>query len=163
MTAVYLGLGSNVGDRLYHLRDAVERLREHVNVVAASSVYETEPVGYLQQPRFLNMALSGETAASPQELLRLAKAIEADMGREKTFRFGPRNIDIDILLFGTEVVKFPDLVIPHASLSERAFVLVPLNEIAGEINVPQLGATVGELADRVGGSEGVRLFGVLEG
>ena len=142
MTRVYLGLGSNLGDRHGCLIEALERLQSHVVIDAISSIYETEPWGYADQPRFLNAACGGETDLTPHELLSAVKAIEAEMGREPTFRYGPRAIDIDILLYGEAVIDQVDVSIPHAHLHERDFVLAPLNEIAPEAVHPKLGKTI---------------------
>ncbi len=142
MTPVYLGLGSNLGDRYGRLIEALDRLQAGVALEAISSIYETEPWGYADQPRFLNAVCRGETALSPRELLDRVKTIEAEMGREPTFRYGPRAIDIDILLYGETVLEQDDFSIPHARLHERDFVLAPLNEIAPEVVHPKLGKTI---------------------
>jgi dihydropteroate synthase/2-amino-4-hydroxy-6-hydroxymethyldihydropteridine diphosphokinase len=146
MTRVYLGLGSNLGDRYGHLIDALEGLRSYVAIDTISSIYETEPWGYADQPRFLNAACGGETDLSPQELLSTVKTIELLGGREPTFRYGPRSIDVDILLYGEDIIAEEGLVVPHAHLHERDFVLAPVNEIAPEAVHPQLGKTIGALS-----------------
>lgn len=148
---VYLGLGSNLGDREFNLLQAIERLRLLGDVVKVSRPYETDPVGYLDQPKFLNVALLLETDLDPWTLLGQLKAAEADLGRVETIRFGPRTIDLDILIFDDLVISDPALTIPHPRLKERAFVLVPLSEIAPDLVVPGIGLTVRELADRVDG------------
>lgn len=145
MTRAYLGLGSNLGDRYGRLIEAFDRLQPHVTLDAISSIYETEPWGYVDQPRFLNAACGGETDLTPQELLGAVKTIETEMGREPTFRYGPRAIDIDILLFGDIVIEQADFCVPHAHLHERDFVLAPLNEIAPEAVHPKQGKTIGAL------------------
>ncbi len=142
MTRVYLGLGSNLGDRYGRLIDALEGLRSYVAVDSISSIYETEPWGYTDQPRFLNAVCGGETDLSPQELLKAVKMIELLGGREPTFRYGPRAIDIDILLYGEVVIDQENLSIPHAHLHERDFVLAPLNEIAPKAFHPKLDKTI---------------------
>ena len=140
----YLGLGSNMGDRQHNLDKALEYLAQRLRLEKVSSVYDSEPVGDVDQPRFLNSACEVSTNLSPAGLLALAKAIEAKMGR--TGPTGtPRTIDIDILFYGDKVVKTPDLVIPHPRLSERAFVLVPLAEIAPDFVHPVSGKMVKEL------------------
>lgn len=132
-TRAYLGLGSNLGDRAGQLEEAVRRLSELGTVAARSSIMESEPWGYADQPDFLNMAVALDTALSPRALLDGVKAIERAMGRASTFRNGPRLIDIDILLYGEQRVEEPDLVIPHPRMRERDFVMEPLQEIGGEI------------------------------
>ncbi|MEK7215836.1 MAG: 2-amino-4-hydroxy-6-hydroxymethyldihydropteridine diphosphokinase [Chloroflexota bacterium] len=130
MTLAYLGLGSNLGDRRAKLRDAVQELRRAGAVSQISSLYETEPVGFSRQPRFLNAVCAVQTALSPHALLRRLKGIERHLGRRPARRYGPRCIDIDILLFGDQSVRTRALTIPHPRLTQRAFVLVPLRELA---------------------------------
>ena len=143
---VYLGLGSNLGDRHGRLIEALERLDGHVKLEVCSSIYETEPWGYADQPRFLNAVCSGETELSAAGLLDCVKTIETEMGRTATFRFGPRVIDIDLLLYGDAIIEQEDFRVPHAHLHERDFVLAPLNEIAPNAIHPRLGKTIGELS-----------------
>ncbi len=142
MTRVFLGLGSNLGDRYGRLIEALDRLQAYVAIETISSIYETEPWGYADQPRFLNAVCSGGTDQTPQELLAIVKTIETDMGREPTFRYGPRVIDIDILLYGEAIIEQEDFSIPHAHLHERDFVLAPLNEIAPNVVHPKLEKTI---------------------
>lgn len=141
----YLGLGSNVGDRQANLAAALAALPPDVRVVRTSPIYETEPWGYADQARFLNQVVEAETELDPLTLLRYVKAVEMRVGRQPRFRNGPREIDIDILLFGDVVVAQGDLRIPHPRLAERAFVLVPLADLAPESIVPSLGESVAEL------------------
>ena len=143
---VYLGLGSNLGDRYGRLIEALDRLRVDVAIDAISSIYETEPWGYSDQPRFLNAACGGNTDLSPQELLGAVKLIEMGLGREPTFRYGPRAIDIDILLYGEMVVDQADFSIPHTHLHERDFVLAPLTEIAPTVAHPKLEKSIEALS-----------------
>ena len=136
MTTVFLALGSNLGDRKTNLYTAIDFLRQKITIRRLSSVYETEPAYVADQPPFLNMVLHGETDLQPMELLRLAKSIEREMGRKKTVRFGPRVVDVDILLYGDERINAPLLTIPHPRMTERAFVLIPLAEIAPDLVIP---------------------------
>ena len=153
--SVYLGLGSNLGDRERNLIDAIERIGENVAIEQISSPYDTEPVGYDDQPRFLNTVVKGETKLTPDDLLRFVKKIEADLGRTASFVNGPRLIDIDILLYGDVVMDTPSLTIPHARYAERAFVLVPLSEIALEVVCPVRHKAIKELADMIGNKDEV--------
>ena len=138
MNRVYLGLGSNMGNREENLQKAIETFHADTNVVITevSSVYETSPVGKTRQPDFLNAVIQGQTMLSPPALLKYIKSIEVEMGREKTERWGPRVIDIDILLYGDVSMVTDELTIPHAAMKERAFVLIPLAEIAPRLVFP---------------------------
>lgn len=133
-TIVYLGLGSNLGDRRRSLAEARRLLAERgARLLRASEVRETEPFGVTEQPRFLNQVIEVEWDAGPRELLAAAKAVEAELGRTPTYRWGPREIDVDVLLFGDRSVDEPDLVIPHPGLWERDFVLGPLAELRPDL------------------------------
>jgi 2-amino-4-hydroxy-6-hydroxymethyldihydropteridine diphosphokinase len=136
---VYLSLGSNLGDRLFHLQRALACLeQEEIRVRRQSSVYETEPQDVLQQPWFLNIVVECETRLFPIQLLKVLQRIEREVGRvrEGVMRRGPRVIDIDILLFGHAAIDTPQLTVPHSRMTERRFVLEPLLEIAPEIRHP---------------------------
>ncbi len=147
---VYLALGSNLGNRRVNLREATHHLWQHVVVERLSSIYETAPAYVTDQPRFLNMVLRGTTTLSPRELLHLAKSIEQQMGRTTIQRYGPRLIDIDILAYDNVQLHEPDLTIPHPLISERAFVLAPLAEIAPDLVLPGQAKTVQILAQQFG-------------
>ncbi|HEY0673608.1 MAG TPA: 2-amino-4-hydroxy-6-hydroxymethyldihydropteridine diphosphokinase [Longimicrobiales bacterium] len=135
----FIGLGSNVGDRGANLRRAVMLLRRQMAVVAVSSIYESDPVGYTDQPRFWNMVVQVETDLSPRALLECLIGIEQEMGRERSFRNAPRNIDLDILLHDDVVMDEPGLNIPHPRIAQRAFVLKPLLELAPDLVDPASG------------------------
>lgn len=142
---VYLGLGSNMGDRQENLDRALNFLSQKLQVARVSSVYDTEPVGNINQPRFLNLVCQVYTRLAPAAMFILAKGIESKMGRVVRDSNAPRPIDIDILFYGDQVVETPELVIPHPRLAERAFVLVPLAEIAPTLRHPVIGKSVKEL------------------
>ncbi len=142
---VYLALGSNLGDRLANLQHAAASLPPQVTVLRASSVYETEPWGYRDQPAFLNQVLEVRTDLAPNALLWHLKRIEQKLGRRPTFRYGPRLVDLDILFYGDQVIDLPGLAVPHPRLAERAFVLVPLAELAPALRHPITGLTIQEM------------------
>ena len=154
----YLGLGTNLGDREQNLVQAVNALNAgpELAVLRTSGIFETAPWGLTDQPDFLNTAVEISTTLSPRQLLDRIKDLEHRLGREAGPRFGPRLIDIDILLFGDLVVDEPDLRIPHASLHLRAFALVPLAELTPDSVHPILGITIAKLAGQVDGLEGVK-------
>jgi 2-amino-4-hydroxy-6-hydroxymethyldihydropteridine diphosphokinase len=142
---VYLSLGSNIGDRESHLRDAISRLEKKGRIKSIASFYETEPVEFTDQARFLNCALALETEEAPEQLMESVLHIEQEMGRTRQQNKGPRTIDIDILLFSDTIIDSPKLTIPHPAMHERRFVLQPLAEIAPEVRHPVLKKTIREL------------------
>ena len=158
MAVAYIGLGANLGDRLGTLRTAVQRLRTFGRVTAVSSLYETEPVGYLEQPRFLNAVVALETALPPAGLLRALLSIERDLGRTRSFANAPRTLDLDLLLVEDVILDIPDLTLPHPRLPERAFVLVPLAEIAPEVVHPGSGKSIRELLHALPDRGGVAVY-----
>ena len=145
MAIVYLGLGTNLGDRTANLRTAVTALAQVGTVARLSRVYETAPLYVTDQPAFLNMAACLETPDAPLALLRHLKALEDDLGRVVSRRYGPRLIDLDILLHGDTVIDLPELTIPHPRLTERRFALAPLADLAADTVHPVAGLTIAQL------------------
>lgn len=152
----YLSLGSNIGDRAGHLREAISRLERCGRVMAVSSFYETEPVEFTNQAWFLNCAVELETSLDAGSLMKELLRIEKEMGRERLQKKGPRTIDIDVLLFGDAVVEGAELTIPHPAMASRRFVLEPLAEIAPEVLHPVLRKKVLELFQGLPTGQGVR-------
>jgi len=146
---VYIALGTNLGDRLDNLHAAIEALEPKVSILIKSHVYETPPWGYEDQPAFLNMVVKAETSLEPEALLNFLKQLEVELGREQNFRWGPRLIDLDILFYGDLVIDTPPLVIPHPRLHERAFVLVPLVDIAPDLVHPIFQRSASQLLSEI--------------
>ncbi len=145
MIQVFLGIGTNLGDRERNLQEARTALNQRLEILKESSIYQTAPWGYLDQPAFLNQVIEAQTALSSLNLLDFLKQTEKQLGRQANFRFGPRLIDLDILFYGNRIIQTPRLQVPHPRLSERAFVLIPLAEIAPEFVHPQNKQTVTQL------------------
>jgi 2-amino-4-hydroxy-6-hydroxymethyldihydropteridine diphosphokinase len=145
----YIGIGSNVGDREVNCRKAIELLAESGKVVGVSSLYRTEPVGYHEQEDFLNAVAKVETDRTPAELLAVCLAVEDRLGRKRGLRWGPRTADLDILLYGNQVVNQPGLSIPHPRMAVRRFVLIPLVEIAPDAVEPLLHRTAAQLLEEL--------------
>lgn len=136
-SVVYISLGTNMGDRENYLNEAIEELKHHpsIQLQSVSSIYETDPVGYIDQPNFLNLVVKIFTNLSPQELLEVTQSIENQLGRKREVRWGPRTIDLDILLYNQENIETDQLRIPHPRMFERSFVLIPLKEINSRFEV----------------------------
>jgi len=150
MPTVYLSVGSNIGDREANLREAIATLPPlGVRVQQLSAIYETEPVDFLDQPWFLNCVVEAETDLGPDALLQVLRAIELQLGNKKEFAKGPRKIDLDILLYGSETIATPDLQIPHPRMLHRRFVLTPLAKIAPNLRHPSWQATAAVLLDHL--------------
>jgi 2-amino-4-hydroxy-6-hydroxymethyldihydropteridine diphosphokinase len=161
MKLVYLGLGSNLGDREQHLREALARLEaRELRILRTSPVYETEPVGGPAQECYLNLVVEAETELLPLQLLARTARIERMLGRVRTVRNGPRTIDIDILLYGRARITAPQLEVPHPRMAERRFVLAPLADLAPNLRHPATHLTVSRML-REAPEQGVRLFGRL--
>jgi len=158
---VFVGLGSNLGDRRANLEAAVEKLAREpgVRVVRRSSLYETEPVGVADQPWFLNAVLEIETKLAAGELLRTLKRIERELGRRPGRRWGERLIDLDLLLYGEQPLAEPDLTVPHPEMWRRLFVLVPLAELAPDLRAPD-GRSIGRVIEDLAGSQAIRALPV---
>ena len=154
----YLSLGTNMGDRALYLQEALEMLQENgdIQLHQQSSIYETEPVGYTDQPTFLNMVVGVKTALTPQRLLAYCQKIEQKLGRVRVIRWGPRTIDVDILMYDQLVIESADLQVPHPRMQERAFVLVPLLEINSDVRMPNQEQSIAEMASVLPDREGVR-------
>jgi 2-amino-4-hydroxy-6-hydroxymethyldihydropteridine diphosphokinase len=148
-TVVYLALGTNIGEREHNLRETIRLLQgAGLQITKTSSIYETEPVDYLDQPWFLNAVLEAQTELSAEQLLATLRNIESKMGSKKAFAKGPRLIDLDILLYGDETITTPDLQVPHPRMLLRNFVLVPLVEIAPDLRHPSWPGTAAEMLKR---------------
>ncbi|PKB64891.1 MAG: 2-amino-4-hydroxy-6-hydroxymethyldihydropteridine diphosphokinase [SAR202 cluster bacterium Io17-Chloro-G3] len=157
MQTVYLGLGSNMGERVENISYALRLLSESVQLDCVSSMYETEPLEYREQDPFLNLVCKAKTKLSPKRLLLRAKSVEENVGRVPTFRYGPRVLDIDVLLFGEEIIDTAELTVPHPRMTERAFVLVPLLEIAPDLVHPSQRLKFKDFLEIINDISGVRL------
>jgi 2-amino-4-hydroxy-6-hydroxymethyldihydropteridine diphosphokinase len=155
---IYIGLGSNLGNRLENIRKAIELMKEQgIEIVKESSIYETEPMGYKEQGWFLNSVVKGKTELSPRRVWKRLEKIEKLMGREREIKWGPRIIDLDILFYGDKILNGKELQIPHSELHKRRFVLVPLEEIAPELVHPVLNKSIRELLGELKDNSEVRL------
>lgn len=147
MVKAYLGLGSNIGNRELQLNEAIKILHDYqgIQVTQVSHIYETEPVGYTNQPKFLNLCIEIETELKPQSLLKCCLTTEQQLHRKREIRWGPRTLDIDILLFGDQIIEQDNLSVPHPRMKERSFVLIPLNDIATKQIEPISNKSIGQL------------------
>ncbi|MFD1708264.1 2-amino-4-hydroxy-6-hydroxymethyldihydropteridine diphosphokinase [Siminovitchia sediminis] len=161
----YLSLGSNIGNREKWLKEAIRKLNgtKGIRVETVSSIYETDPVGFIDQDPFLNMAVKLSTSLSPYELLKQCLKIEEELGRVREMKWGPRKIDLDILLYNKENIELEDLRIPHPRMTERAFVIVPLLEIDEKVSVPDLHVSLASVLNDIPDKEGVRLWKQING
>ena len=161
MTKSYVGIGSNLGEREFLIRKAVEALRElpRTSVIQVSSLYDTDPVGDIEQPPFLNAVARIETELEARELLWHLLLIERRMGRVRTQRWGPRSIDLDLLFHGDEVIEEPDLRVPHPEAHRRAFVLLPLQELEPDFTHPETGETIRKMIRKLDPTPSVRKGG----
>lgn len=161
----YLALGSNLGDRFDNLKQAIRALanEKDIYVVNTSSIYETEPVGYVDQEPFLNMVIQVETGLSPIELLKLSLKIENDLGRIREIKWGPRTLDLDILMYNQENIETEELIVPHPRMHQRAFVLIPLLEINHHIHVPSIEKPLKLWVENLPDKEGVRIWKRING
>jgi len=155
MNQAFIGIGSNIEPRATYLNTAQKRLSQHdkVTIIAKSSIYETAPVGLLEQSHFLNMVIEVKTTLTSLELLRYCQEIELALGRKRTVKDGPRTLDLDILVYNQEYINEQDLILPHPRLHERAFVLVPFAEIAPQIILPHKGISIKELLKKLPADE----------
>lgn len=160
MIRAFLGLGANLGDRLETIKQAISLINEHQEIILLnkSAIYETQPFGYIDQPDFINMVIEIATSLSPNELLKYIHLIENRLGRKREIHWGPRTIDIDILLYGDKIIKSDDLQIPHPHLAERLFVLVPLEEIYSGL-IPGENISIEKMVNRLGRNKGVVRYG----
>ena len=159
MVDVFIGLGSNLGDREDNLRRAIELLKQKMKLVKISTLYESEPMYVKDQPWFVNCVAEFETKLTPKELLDYLREIERKLGRQESGRYGPRSIDLDILFYGNEVVEEDDLKIPHPRIQERRFVLVPLEEIDPDYIHPVYRSSIATLLANLKSNELVRKVG----
>ncbi len=161
MHDVFLSLGSNMGDRLRYIKDAIKALRDTSQIIAISPVYETSPYGYVKQSYFLNCAVHIKTNSSPSTLLKDIHEIEKFLGRKREIRWGPRTIDIDIIFYDTLILNTPELMIPHPDMQNRLFVLKPLADIAPQIVHPILKKSIKELLDSLHSKDTCELYEVI--
>lgn len=158
--SAYLSIGSNMGDRLESLRKAIQLLdkSDQIKVELVSSIYETDPIGYIDQACFLNAVIKISTSLQPEELLQACLRIELKLGRKREIRWGPRTLDLDILLYNQENIETESLLVPHPRMQERAFVIIPLMELDPDIKLPNVNASLDDIVEQIPDKEGVRLW-----
>lgn len=158
--SAYLSIGSNIGDRLGSLRKAIQLLdkSDQIKVELVSSIYETDPIGYVDQACFLNAVIKISTSLQPEELLQACLQIELDLGRKRGIRWGPRTLDLDILLYNQENIETESLLVPHPRMQERAFVMIPLMELDPDIKLPNVNTSLDDIVEQIPDKEGVRLW-----
>ena len=156
----YLSIGSNIGNRLETFQRALQLLDEHteISIEELSSIYETDPVGYTDQACFLNAVIKINTCLKPEELLQTCLFIESQLGRKREIRWGPRTLDLDILLYNQENIETESLIVPHPRMQERAFVMIPLMELDSGIKLPNVNAALDDILNQIPDKEGVRLW-----
>lgn len=156
----YLSIGSNMGDRLETFHKALQLLdsQDKITIENMSSIYETDPVGYTNQACFLNAVIKISTILKPEELLQICLFIENELGRKREIRWGPRTLDLDILLYNQENIETESLIVPHPRMLERAFVIIPLMELDPSIKLPNVNAALDDILNQVPDKEGVRLW-----
>ncbi|MFJ7748033.1 2-amino-4-hydroxy-6-hydroxymethyldihydropteridine diphosphokinase [Peribacillus sp. NPDC097295] len=161
----YLSIGSNMGNRLDTFKKTFQLLDEHAHIklLSCSSLYETDPVGYTDQDCFLNAVIKVETDIKPEDLLQTCMQIEQELGRKRDIRWGPRTLDLDILLYNHENVETEILSIPHPRMDERAFVIIPLMELEPDMILPKMNTSLSDLLDKIPDKEGVRLWKLKNG
>lgn len=164
-SVAYISLGSNMGDRLSHLKDALDELHKdkRISIKKISSIYETDPVGYTNQGKFLNIVAKLETEYEAEQLLRKCLQVELQLGRERKIRWGPRTVDLDILLYNQDNIETDDLSVPHPRMHERAFVIIPLLEIEPNIELPAMKLPLQKVLEHIPDKEGVRLWKKKDG
>jgi 2-amino-4-hydroxy-6-hydroxymethyldihydropteridine diphosphokinase len=153
----FIGIGSNVGDKTGNCRRAIAEISKYRQngLIAQSSLYKTDPIGYTQQDWFINCVIEIETSFTAYELVHVLEDIEVSMGKKRTFKWGPRIIDLDILFFNDEIIQGEELTVPHPEVQNRAFVLVPLREIAGDYIHPLMKKSISQLTAQLGGKQGI--------
>ncbi|HZH59047.1 MAG TPA: 2-amino-4-hydroxy-6-hydroxymethyldihydropteridine diphosphokinase [Metabacillus sp.] len=156
----YIALGSNMGDRERYLIDAIKKIHQQpdIKVVNISSIYETDPVGYTEQDQFLNMVIYVNTDLTAFQLLSMLQEIEKQLNRKREIKWGPRTLDLDILLFNHENIEAEQLIVPHPRMHERAFVLIPLYELNQDVSIPNVDESILTIIDQLHDKEGVRIW-----